>query len=183
MTLEDFQEWAQEHKILSIFLVLLIVFFVIGNIFMVNNGSIKTKSKTIKSDITKTYNIGETFIIDNIAYRVNNIDKTTELGDWWITEPQGVFYVVEITVENIGKETKEYFSPPDIEIIDSLGRHFNVDKDARWRGESLFWEQLHPNMEKTGNYIFDLPKDSSGLRLKFSKGFFDKKIIYINLGR
>ncbi len=112
--------------------------------------------------------IGDAFLVDTIAYQVLSVNKAATVGEniYVQQKADGIFLLVEIAIENRGKETQNIFSPR-FKIIDDQGRKFDDDTTAEiYSQNSLsFGQQLQPGLPIKGVKIFDLPPTATGLKL------------------
>src|SRR3989304_734677 len=71
--------------------------------------------------------IGDTIVTENIAYQVTKITKADVVGDSFLGEKaDGVFLIIDLNIENKGKESVEILSDY-FTLIDSQGREFDTD--------------------------------------------------------
>lgn len=183
----------------------LILISVFWSIFIGNNETptgkvIQEETKIAKLEITttpketaspseiekeiKTANIGEKIIVDDISYMVNNVKTFVTLGNYFKEKADGVFYVIDLTIENIGKETQNIFSSR-FKLIDDQGRIFDEDSEAKYKLNNPidFGEQIHPNLPIKGTIVFDLPKDAKGLKLEIKGDWLSVEKVLVDLGK
>lgn len=147
--------------------------------------SVKTSSESSAEEIT--YSLGERFVWGDFAYTFHNVETESEIGSYLFGEfygekADGMFLVVDVTIENIDKETQTFWGSA-ITITDDKGRIFEDDDNA-WiyldDDVKFIFEQMQPNLPKKGKIIFDVPKDING-KIRISKGLFSSKYVYISL--
>lgn len=168
-----------------------IIIFIIGSTTPSNDQQNKTSTSETNTKI-KIYSIGESVVIDNINYTLNNWWLYEALGNQLtIKEADGIFLVTDLSIENIGKN-KEYISYTDFEIIDSQNRVYDVDTSALvylkiMDLETVSLDDLGPGLKKEHVYFaFDIPEDDipnneTSLKLKITNGLFsDTKYFKIN---
>ncbi len=84
-------------------------------------------------------------------------------------KPNGVFIVVPLTAELVGKESGTIDSS-QLKIIDSAGRSFEPTDDFNvaiiYTDASIFLKKVNPNVPIKGVAVFDIAKDAKGLKLK-----------------
>lgn len=147
-----------------------------------------TTNKTIPE-----YKIGETFNISNTAFTVTGIESRYNFGQAGTQDAittQGIFYIIELKVENKGKQTNSNFWQ-SFQLVDNQGRKFSstssADQALASEGINSFSDtgsQLQPGLPVTGAKVFELPKDARGLKLEIDCcGFFDKSTALVNLGK
>lgn len=88
-----------------------------------------------------------------------------------------MFYIITLKIENKGKETKTVDSSM-ITLTDSQGRKFDRSIEGQTaKGLSqgkvdLFLQQVQPGLSVTGDIVFDIPKDATGLTLNVKGSLF-----------
>ncbi len=140
----------------------------------------------------KTFKVGDTFVVDFIAFRVDKVTTASKvgkdiLGTFMGVEADGIFYIIELTIENRAKESKNIFMDV-FKIVDDQGRSFDPDAEAEIYYEVggkkaiTFGDQLQPGLPITGVKIFDLPKTAKGLKLEIECCGLITEKVYIDLG-
>lgn len=143
-----------------------------------NSNSASTSSdKTEKMHI---YKIGEPISVGERTYIVNSIKTAPAIGNEIFEEKaSGIYLIVDLTIENIGKESGNFMSS-DVTIYDDQDRKFQSATILGLKN-ALVFDQIQPGLKKTGNIAFDVPPGSK-LRLKVSEGGFGSKAEYVDLG-
>lgn len=137
--------------------------------------------------------IGEDVMVGSISYKVNELTTASEIGEYIFDtfmgeRANGIFYVIDLTIENKGKESENLFMPT-LKIIDDQEREFDSDTGAEMyydvggKKAISFGEQLQPGLPITGVKMFDLPKDAKGLKLKITGSGWSADKAYVDLGR
>jgi hypothetical protein len=131
--------------------------------------------------------IGKTVELEGTQYTVKSARKASSLGGEFMEEKaDGVFVVVTLTIENMKDESK-IFSDSAAKFVTSDGTSYGSDSDGTIAvmgdgGEPLFFEEMHPDLPKTGQLIFDVPpKALKGGMLEVSD-LFGGGEAYIALG-
>lgn len=128
----------------------------------------KEISKTASID-QEAYYAGDRVEIGNFAYTINSYYTTDKIGQdlmgsFMGEEADGIFLVIDLTIENIVMESKTLWST-NIKAIDDKGRTFDHDSTAEIylkSGQQFIFEQMQPGLPKSGKIVFDLPKDING---------------------
>lgn len=130
-----------------------------------------TQSKEEQKASETVAKVGEAVEDSGLAFTVMGVDTASSLGNSYsLRNAQGVFYVVTLKIENKGTETKTVDSSM-ITLTDSQRRKFDRPIEGQTaKGLSqgkvdLFLQQVQPGLSVTGNIVFDIPKDASGLNL------------------
>jgi len=159
----------------------LLVLIVIGAIA---SGGSSNKSSTGNSGQqaeTKTVaKLNEPAQDGDLQFTATQIETATSLGNSYTKrDSQGMFYVITLKIENKGKETKTVDSSM-ITLTDSQGRKFDRSIEGQTaKGLSqgkvdLFLQQVQPGLGVTGDIVFDIPKDATGLKLLVKGSLFGK---------
>lgn len=118
-----------------------------------------TPAVTENSKESSTYKVGDRVVIGDIAYTVTNVRTTDSVGNEYSNaKADGVFVIVDMTIENLGKETTSITSSY-AKIIDSQGRSFESDSDAWvYIENNILVKQIQPGLPVKGQAIYDVPK-------------------------
>ena len=110
----------------------------------------------------ETFGLGEKISVGNFEYTFKSKSEKIYVGSNYFKEyPDGIFYVFDIEVENIGNQA-DYINN-EIYLIDNQGREFEQDDEA-WihLNNNFVLEELNPGLIKRGQIIFDVPKGTQG---------------------
>jgi hypothetical protein len=130
----------------------------------------------------ETYKVGDKVVVGDRAYTITDVRTASSVGDDFTKQTaSGIFVIVTMTVENIGKESST-MSSSDAKIIDSEGRTFESDTEA-WSAlkENILLKQIQPGLPVTGQTIFDVPKGITA-NLQVSEGIWGTDTKLISLG-
>jgi hypothetical protein len=209
------ENWFKRHPGWTVFLVLILL-SIIGSMFGgVKEGLEKGLKEGVTSSATQTnisesgevvaeqptekpiqtFQIGQAVLLDDIAYRVNKVSPALEVGEYYGygeyetfmgEKANGIFYIIDLTIENKGKQSENLFAST-VTIIDNQEREFDYDTSAEvyYNGDKKaisFGEQLQPGLPISGVKIFDLPKTASGLKLKIKGSGLSTAVAYVDLG-
>lgn len=124
------------------------------------------------------HKIGEKISLGELSYTVNSIDQMDALGSEYVNKTtEGMFYVVEVTIENNSTSEKNITPTNDFVVIDEKNRTYKPDLMlgvyAKTSGlEPLeIIEKLQAGIPKTGVIVFELPKETKG-KLKIKPSLF-----------
>jgi len=146
------------------------------------------KAESVKEvEVPKVYNFGDQVIVSDFAYTIHSMDVKNEIGvylfgDFMGAKPDGVFVILDVTIENIGKESK-YILGSNIKIIDEEERRYNHDASAEiYLEEKAFsFVQMQPGLPKRGSIVFDVPQDIMGLIEISSDSLLSNEKKYVSL--
>jgi len=136
-----------------------------------NNQEIKEEPKATEPE---AYYAGDKVEVGNFAYIINSYYTTDKIGQdlmgtFMGEKADGIFLVIDVTIENIAKESKTIWAS-NVQVVDDQDRTFEHDTTAEIYLEDdqgFSFEQMQPGLPKTGKIVFDVPKDIKG-NLKIS---------------
>lgn len=192
----DLRNWFARHIILSGILGLIVLIIVIsasgsgGKKSDEQTTSTETKTATSQSPTTtadkKTAaspspaslaKIGEAVTDGDLSFTVLGVKTANTLGSYYSKTAQGMFYIVTVQVKNNAKDTKTIDSS-QFQVTDNQGHTFDRSSDGQTalgfqQGHvDLFLQQVQPSLSVTGDIVFDVPKDATGLKLVVKSGLF-----------
>ena len=129
----------------------------------------------------REFSIGNDILLDGISYRVNAVESYIEIGKSSVSKKtEGLFYMVYLTVMNVGLSEGYVFSP-GIVLVDNNGKRFDQDLKAKFYiNEVIDWDRgLVRDEALSGVVIFDLPKDTDGLKLEIRNDWRDTNKVFI----
>ena len=147
-----------------------------------SKGSSSTGSDTSGSR-AKPVNVGDTVKLEGTKYTVRSAKTASNVGDQFsTTKANGVYVVVELTIENTKNSTKQ-FSSGAATFIASNKKNYNTDDDGSFGVENpLIFEDMQPDVPKTGTLVFDVPRGKTKGGLLKVSDLFGRGDAYINLG-
>lgn len=131
----------------------------------------------------KVYSMNENIVVDYLSYKITKAETFNEMGVVvYNKETNGKFIKVYMDITNNAKETKNIFSPR-FEIEDNQGRIYHrLSDDIIYIADYIeFGKQLQPGLTASGAIVFELPKDSSELKLVVSGDFLSVSEIKVDL--
>lgn len=141
-----------------------------------------TTSEAAVKQTPETYKVGDRVVVGERAYTITDVRTASSVGDDFTKQTAtGIFVIVTMNVENIGKESAT-MSSTDVKIIDSEGRTFESDTEA-WIAlkENILLKQIQPGLPVVGQTIFDVPKGITA-NLQVSSGIWGTDTKLISLG-
>ncbi len=171
-------------------LTILILLIVVG--MLVQSGKSEPAEKTSQSTKTeptvKTVNKGEEIQVGEVKWKVLEVDKKSSISNGLQkVKPGGVFVVVSLRAELLGKESG-IIDSSQLKIVDNQNRVFERSAEGQTAlemsgEEGLFLKQVHPNVPIEGYAVFDVPTDATGLKLKIEDfRLLSGEYGYVNLG-
>ncbi len=175
--------WFMRHKVITGILVV-----VIGLIAMSATGGDKSGTSTntqsnsgqTQAESPKVAKIGEIAQSGDLAFTVTGVKDANTLGNSFTQkDAQGIFKVINLKIENTGKETRT-IDGSMIKMTDDQGRTFERSIEGQTaKGMSqgkvdLFLQQVQPGLSVNGDIVFDVPADASNLTLMVQGGLLNK---------
>lgn len=141
----------------------------------VNNGGENSAGGGEDSNV---YQMGESFVVNDIEYTVNNVRTTSVLqSPISPSEADGVYIIVDLTMTNVGDEATR-ISNSDITLVDGQGRVHETSSDGMFTYEDtigILGEQANPGITHEGAVIFDVPPNQENWRLRVTDSSFLSK--------
>lgn len=138
-----------------------------------NSGGQQEAKKEEKKEQVKVYKVGDVVPVEKFEYKVNSIKTAKKIGNEFMNKTtNGQFLIINVTIKNNDKEAR-IIDTSLFKIIDSQGREFEplADGDVYVNeNTSFFLEEVNPNLSRTGNIVFEMPKDAKGLKLEVNSG-------------
>jgi hypothetical protein len=144
---------------------------------MNNDTSKNTKSTDpVKKEEKVIASVGESIQVGNVVFTVNEVSTTKKIKDAggflsYKPESEGaVFLVVNVTVENAGKEAittdASFFKLKDGTVEFSPSTIFTTDS------KFFMYDGINPGLSKKGNVLFEIPENAQNLILNVQTGFW-----------
>lgn len=174
--------WFMRHKVLTGILVFIVFIVVVsasgGDSSSTGSSNSNSKQEQSQKQEKITAKIGEQVQSGDLAFTINGVKEYNSLGNSFTQkDSQGIFKVVSLKIENVGKETKTIDSSM-IKLTDSEGRTFERSIDGQTaKGLSqgqvdLFLQQVQPGLSVNGEIVFDVPESAEGLVIELRGGLF-----------
>lgn len=130
----------------------------------------ETQIKEPETPKETIYSMNQDIGVDYITYKVTKAETFTEMGtSMFKKETDGKFVKVYLKLTNNAQETKQIFSPR-FKIEDSKGRKYDrLSDDMMYIADYLeFGKQIQPGLTTSGAIVFELPTDSTDMKLIIS---------------
>lgn len=145
----------------------------------VEQEAVKSEAKPVKAKaaakpVKKTYGINYQVKVGKLTYVVNDVKMVDSLSNvLGEKKTSGQFLVIGLTILNGDKE--ERFVDSNMFKVNVGDTEYSADTEldlyANEDGMGFFLETINPNIEKTGNIVFELPKQVKNPLLEVSSGF------------
>lgn len=131
---------------------------------------------------TKQYGIGDRVEVGELAYTITGMRTAPLVGsNDFGARADGIFMIVDMKIENLGKESKTIDSSM-MKAIDSQSRTFDSDNEAwAYLENNLFLKQVQPGLPASGQVVFDVPQGES-FSVEVSGGMWSGKKQLIAVG-
>lgn len=126
----------------------------------------KTKSQ-ISNKASPLQNVSAGVVVGNLKWTLlSSFQESSAGSEYYESSPNGIFLVLDMTVENVANEAKT-ISPTMIKLVDSQGKIYEPDSYNLAYGEfALNYEEINPDISKSGYIIFDVPKGKIFTKIK-----------------
>lgn len=145
----------------------------------VEQETVKSEAKPVKAKaaakpVKKTYGVNDQVKVGKLTYVVNDVKMVDTLSNvLGEKKTSGQFLVIDLTILNGDKE--ERFVDSNMFKVNVGDTEYSADTEldlyANEDGMGFFLETINPNIEKTGNIVFELPKQVKNPMLEVSSGF------------
>ena len=145
----------------------------------VEQEAVKSEAKPVKAKaaakpVKKTYGINDQVKVGKLTYVVNDVKMVDSLSNvLGEKKTSGQFLIIGLTILNGDKE--ERFVDSNMFKVNVGDTEYSADTEldlyANEDGMGFFLETINPNIEKTGNIVFELPKQVKNPKLEVSSGF------------
>lgn len=176
------QNWFLRHNFLTAILVIIVIMMIGGSKGGGNSISSSSTSGSKQEQVATSFKMNEVAQNGDLAFTVTKVTEAKSLGNSYTKKnAQGVFKVITVKVENKGKETKTIDSSM-LKLKDAQDRTFERSIDGQTakglaQGQvDLFLQQVQPSLSVTGEIVFDIPADATGLVLQAKDSMFGKPI-------
>lgn len=143
------------------------------------------ESTTTQSEEGSGYSVGETVVVEDVAWAVTDVEESDILVSRLGTE-EGHFVIVDLMFQNNSNQDIT-FATPFVTLVDGEGREFEPDIEYNFTHiepeNNMFAAHVRPGVTKEGKIIYSIEPDSSGLRLQVGEArFASDETAYIDLG-
>ena len=129
---------------------------------------------------TETFAIGDSVKGGDLVFTVNS--TRTDQGSEFIKPAEGkIYYIVDVTVENVGDEAEQLSSLMMFKLFDSEGYNYSVTFGPETKGD--VGGELSPGRKIRGELVFEIPEEATSLELEITPGIFTSGKIIVKLDR
>lgn len=194
---KDQRNWFMRHKILS-FISAVIIIGIIGSAAGGNEEdsqqastepkatetaaqSAETKTGEPKQEAPKE--LSKEGVSSDVTIKIGAVETKDTVGDEFSNEKaQGIFKIVEVSITNNQKDAIT-IDANSFKLVDDKGREFTYSTEgqtvlamANGGNMDFFLKKLNPGLTQTGQIVFDVPQDATGLTMKARGGMMGKEI-------
>ena len=148
----------------------------------------KEEKEEPKKGEKKTTGIGEPLKVGDVVFTANGTSTATNVGGEYGQTAQGVYYIVDVTVKNEGKEAittdSSFFTLKSGDT--TYDANATADIYINEAGGGFFFQSINPGIENKGKIVFDIPKEiaeSNDLVLGVQTGMFGTETGEISLSK
>lgn len=180
--------WFKRHKILTVFLVLVVIGVIASasggetsNTSQTNNGSSDSPSEDSSKGEAAQAKIGEAARDGKFEFTVTKMNcgqETIGSNEFLREEAQGEFCVMDLTIKNIGDEPQTLFADEQY-VYNAAGQKYSYDSEALFALEdvsNIWLEEINPGNMVKGKLIFDVPKGTKIVKAELHDSAFSSGI-------
>ena len=162
------------------------------NIYICPDGTTEVENKvecTAKFLSDANYKLGDEVIAGNFKWTFKNYNTASQIGEdvfgtFMGVKADGEFLIIDVEVENIGKNA-QLLSDSYVKLIDDQEREFSTDTMAaiylKPQGSSFSFDTVNPGIIKKGKIVFDVPSGLKVAKIKvlsdlYSDSFYNIKL-------
>ena len=133
------------------------------------------------------FKVGDTVKLTGTQYTVKSARKGPSVGSVYSKQKaNGVYVIVELTIENKKDETKTFLDEA-AKVIGGNGKTYSTDNDGTFAAiggdeQPLFLEDMQPDVPKTGTLVYDVPVGKAKGSMLEVSDLFGGGEAYIDLG-
>ncbi len=182
------KNWFARHKVLTVIIAIVLLGGIGGAMSgdqsadtdSSSNSSSNNSESEQKTEDKTEFAVGETIDIDSRKLTVNSVERNYQTGNQFSQPESGnEFVLVNVTIEN-GSNSDLTYSTFNFELQDTNGVKHNEQITAITEGR-LNTGTLAAGGKVTGNLVYEVPKDDSGLKLVFESGSLFGKTVTVKL--
>lgn len=127
------------------------------------------------------YKIGQTIALEGTEYTVTGAKTQQKVGGMFGEKANGIFVVVDLTIENKKNETKTFMDEAAT-FIATDGTEYSGSDAAIYVDKSLILTDMQPDLPINGQLVFDVPPSKVAGGLLRVEDLFGGGEAYIDLG-
>jgi hypothetical protein len=128
----------------------------------------------------EVFKIGDSVKAENLIFTVNS--TRTDQGSEFIKPDDGnIYYIVDVTIENVGDESEAVSSLMMFKLFDSEGYNYSITIGPETKG-SVDGE-ISAGRKLRGELAFEVPEDAKGLELVIEPSLLSSGQIIVELDR
>lgn len=113
--------------------------------------------KPKQGSVKRPFKIGQTAKLEGTDYTVTGASTQSNVGGEFGEKADGVFVVVDLTIENTKDETKTFTDTAAVFIAKDGTKYEGSDAALYLGDESLFLRDMQPDLATKGKLVFDVP--------------------------
>ena len=124
-----------------------------------------TPSTTEQVTKTETFQIGDTFKLGDLQYRVNGVRTSAGTNQYMKPKEGNVFLLIDVTVENQGKDEAGISSMLSFKLSDKEGRSQELSIEALTEANGKLDGSIPPGKKITGELGYQVPTGPQSFEL------------------
>lgn len=159
------------------YITLIAAIFITGLVIAACCGGTTTTTTTkTGQQKAKVYKVGETIKYGETEMVVNSY-RSWE-GDEFNKPGEGnLYYIVNVTFKNLSNNTQNYSTLMEMNLKDNKGQKYNPEVVSSDEVKAAPEGSVPPGSSLTGEVVFKISKEASGLQFQFSGGIAGEPIL------
>ncbi len=181
------KSWKMGLAFIGYFFIIMILLASISPNNSDKNASPSTPQAQNSKASQPTAKLGDKVIAGDFAYTFNDMTKSKQIGEnvagtFFGEKADGIFIILDVTIENMGKESNNILIGSYVKILDDQGRTFehNPTAEIYLKDDAFTFTQLQPGLPKRGKIVFDVPENING-KIELSTGLWSSDTKYVLL--
>lgn len=131
----------------------------------------------------KTYKIGESVTSGNLVFTINSVREAAEADITYPPNDGNIYYIVNVSVENKGKETEQLSTLTMFQLTDSDKDEIGEQLVSVTGGKVLATGDLAAGAKNTGDIAYEMPASAKDLKMLVSSDIFSNDPFTFELDR
>ena len=122
-----------------------------------DKSSSSSSSAGQKGSTDKTFKVGQTVELEGTQYTVTGVKTASNIGGQFGEKADGIFVVVELTIENKKDETKTFLESAATYLASDGTKYEASDASIYLGDDALILREMQPDLPTKGKLVFDVP--------------------------
>jgi hypothetical protein len=144
--------------------------------------SADTRSSSAKTEVKQTtFQIGDTFKLGDLQYKVNNVRTTTGSNEFMKPKDGNTFLLIDMTIENQGNQEASISSMLSFKLVDKDGRSQDLGLGAMTEAKGKLDGAITPGRKMTGELGYEILLAAQEFELEIKTDLFDNSTAIVKI--